>query len=579
MSKTGMFKAGFLFSMALVASSSATMWGDVLQVPKTQIAPVLDGVLDGVWQNVTEEIMTGSVATAPEDWFDCFATFRLMWDGKYLYGFLFAYDNIIDYASANTYEQDSFELYFDADNSKCPQYDGVNDIQLRLHYQGTTADEIETGFGNGGATWPFVKDNIEYVNRDMDNGLGWTSEFKIPLADLMFEEPYPWMQFGLEIQYNDNDGAARESNLKWWLKSGADDSWFNPSIFGTAQLSTREVNEILDVQKSNGFTPTIDGTLEDGWLDFPEVSDNTYCMDTAGAFDETTVDDWTDSRFHFWTIWDDTKLYAFVKVWDDVTMYDAISGNSYESDGIEVYFDGDNSKGETYDGVNDNQIRFERKDTSSVDIDATAWFDKSSVLFANRETDTGWNLEFSIPLADCFIDNTIGTIFGFEMQMNDCDTGARDGMRRWWSWDNLSWANPSKFGEAELISFGTLDKVESAARLEKIRINPCEVDTTDTVSVRRIEDPDIAKRFLLAQNFPNPFNPSTRIMYSLSNAARIRLSLYDTAGREVAVLVNEVKAAGVHDIRFDTSDLPSGVYFYRLKGPDGIVTRKMTLMR
>jgi len=541
--------------LAIVGSASATMKGDVLQVPKALVAPVLDGVLDGVWQNVTEEIMLGSVATAPDDWFDCFTTFRLMWDDTYIYGYLFAYDDVINYAHANTYEQDSFELYFDADNSKAALYDGVNDVQLRLHYQGTTGAEWETGFGNAGATWTLDKTGIENVNRDMDNGLGWTSEFKIPLAALMFETPYAETEFGLELQYNDNDGANRESNLKWWLKSGADDSWFNPSLFGTAQLSKRGVNEILDVQKSNGFTPTIDGTLEDGWLDFPEFSDNTYCMDTAGAFDETTVDDWTDARFHFWSIWDDTKIYTFVKVWDDVTMYDATSGNTYESDGIEYYFDGDNSKGETYDGVNDNQGRFQRKDVTNDDSEASGWFDKTTLEYVNLDTDYGWNLEWSVPLAACFIDNTVGTIYGFELQMNDCDTGARDDMRRWWSWDNLSWANASKFGEAELVPFGGRTAVEQK------------------------EAPGVVKSYSLAQNYPNPFNPTTTIAYALKSNGKVRLAVYDLMGKEVAVLVDGIQAAGSHNVEFSASNLTSGIYFYKLAAGNQVFTQKMTLVK
>jgi photosystem II stability/assembly factor-like uncharacterized protein len=70
--------------------------------------------------------------------------------------------------------------------------------------------------------------------------------------------------------------------------------------------------------------------------------------------------------------------------------------------------------------------------------------------------------------------------------------------------------------------------------------------------------------FSLSQNYPNPFNPSTTIRYELPRALQVKLSVYDILGREVSVLVNERREAGVHEVKFDGSSLASGVYFYRL---------------
>ena len=67
------------------------------------------------------------------------------------------------------------------------------------------------------------------------------------------------------------------------------------------------------------------------------------------------------------------------------------------------------------------------------------------------------------------------------------------------------------------------------------------------------------------QNYPNPCNPGTTIQFTLAKICNVDLKVYDMLGREVAVLVNEKKDAGVHEVTFDGSGLSSGVYFYRLQ--------------
>ncbi len=85
--------------------------------------------------------------------------------------------------------------------------------------------------------------------------------------------------------------------------------------------------------------------------------------------------------------------------------------------------------------------------------------------------------------------------------------------------------------------------------------------------------------FSLSQNYPNPFNPSTTIKYELAQAAMVRLSVYDLLGREVAVLVNKREDAGVHQTKFDASNLASGVYLYRLQAGDFLQSRKLLVLR
>jgi len=86
-------------------------------------------------------------------------------------------------------------------------------------------------------------------------------------------------------------------------------------------------------------------------------------------------------------------------------------------------------------------------------------------------------------------------------------------------------------------------------------------------------------QFALSQNYPNPFNPTTTIHFTVRNNGKVRLSVYDILGREVAVLVNGMQKAGEYDVSFSSEKLGAGVYFYRLQTADLVITRKMTLLK
>jgi hypothetical protein len=71
--------------------------------------------------------------------------------------------------------------------------------------------------------------------------------------------------------------------------------------------------------------------------------------------------------------------------------------------------------------------------------------------------------------------------------------------------------------------------------------------------------------FALDQNFPNPFNPTTKIQYQLPIDSKVTLKVYDVLGREVTTLLNDIRPAGYHDAQWDAGNVASGVYFYRME--------------
>jgi photosystem II stability/assembly factor-like uncharacterized protein len=104
----------------------------------------------------------------------------------------------------------------------------------------------------------------------------------------------------------------------------------------------------------------------------------------------------------------------------------------------------------------------------------------------------------------------------------------------------------------------------------------------DTVSQILTGIHDIKQKpnsYNLYQNFPNPFNPSTKFSYSIPEKALVTVKVFDILGREVKTLVNEEKPAGTYEVSFNASNLSSGIYFYRLIAGNFISTKKMVLLK
>jgi endo-1,4-beta-xylanase len=85
--------------------------------------------------------------------------------------------------------------------------------------------------------------------------------------------------------------------------------------------------------------------------------------------------------------------------------------------------------------------------------------------------------------------------------------------------------------------------------------------------------------FSLSNNYPNPFNPSTTIAFTLPKNGKVKLSVYNVLGQEVAVALNRNMNAGIHRITFNGSALPSGLYFYKLVAGEFVGVKKMMLIK
>ena len=91
--------------------------------------------------------------------------------------------------------------------------------------------------------------------------------------------------------------------------------------------------------------------------------------------------------------------------------------------------------------------------------------------------------------------------------------------------------------------------------------------------------PDEPGAVTLQGNYPNPFNPTTEISFSVPSATHVKLEIFNVMGQKVAMLADGQFEAGEHTVQWDGSDASSGVYFYRLQADDLVDTKKMVLLK
>jgi hypothetical protein len=136
-----------------------------------------------------------------------------------------------------------------------------------------------------------------------------------------------------------------------------------------------------------------------------------------------------------------------------------------------------------------------------------------------------------------------------------------------------SGTDPGDYNALVISQFGNATVNESGVSIRKVSAYiPAPATSIDGGS-------ELVTSFNLEQNYPNPFNPSTVVGFRLSVAGQATLKVYDLLGREVAVLVNGMMAAGAHSVAFDAAGLPSGLYMYKLEAGGQSMTRRMTLVK
>lgn len=157
----------------------------------------------------------------------------------------------------------------------------------------------------------------------------------------------------------------------------------------------------------------------------------------------------------------------------------------------------------------------------------------------------------------------------------------------WGDNSNTIWSNSFLSGSVTTINHtytqpGTYFikcKSKDRTNSESIWSDELKIEILDAPSSIDNIDNSFCKNFSLEQNYPNPFNPKTIISFNLPKKAYIRLTIYNLIGKEIDIIVNKEYSAGHHEIIFNSSNLASGLYLYKLEADDFVRVKKLSVLK
>ena len=130
----------------------------------------------------------------------------------------------------------------------------------------------------------------------------------------------------------------------------------------------------------------------------------------------------------------------------------------------------------------------------------------------------------------------------------------------------------------EKQNYSFIDKPENQGHYS-YRLKQVDYDGTFEYSDEVAIEFSLKLSFTLEQNYPNPFNPSTRIQYSIPEIGNVKITVYNSIGEEVSVLVDGIIGPGEYETSFIATNLPSGLYLYKLQSEWGLEIKKMILLK
>ena len=333
-----------------------------------------------------------------------------------------------------------------------------------------------------------------------------------------------------------------------------------PAGVSGAIVNTAQGIPTISLDVPSGFA--VDGDFTEWWnsdikpwLLKPEVNNV-----AAG-----TVTDSLDLMATVYLAIDDDYLYVAADVIDDV--YNFGEGNWWEQDVFEFFIGLYNSTGSKHTSNQrgaepDYKLQMHQNGIVNEYIGNTIWTVDDENYYLENFSGVDYVIEAKIPLDsiagpdDVRFHPVRGMRIPIELYFHDND-GAWDGNLAWSPFNtDQAWQSPTQWSYTWIGD--TMDVVGTS------------IDLTDS---------RIIKSYRLEQNYPNPFNPTTRIEYTIPHGGQVSLQVFNMLGQKVAGLVNEYQRAGKYNIAWNASDVPSGVYFYRIQSGVFNQTKKMLLVK
>ncbi|MDR3667159.1 MAG: T9SS type A sorting domain-containing protein, partial [Ignavibacteriaceae bacterium] len=127
-------------------------------------------------------------------------------------------------------------------------------------------------------------------------------------------------------------------------------------------------------------------------------------------------------------------------------------------------------------------------------------------------------------------------------------------------------------------SYSYVDNITAAGNFS-YRLKMTDIDGSFKYSTIINADVSAPVKYELAQNFPNPWNPTTTIRYKMPVNGLVSIKVFDALGKEITTLVNEIKPAGNYEVTLNGKNLSSGIYYYQMRAGSFIETKKITLIK
>lgn len=412
-------------------ATTATAWQDPRQMTAVELAdeiqkttqPVVVGSFNGnaVWSAATAHSIDNKPLGADSS-VDT-ATWKATFDHQKLYVLVSVNDNIPRSPNSSAaHNDDSVEIYLDADHTKNWASYGPLDAQV----------VVRNSAGCGG---------VEFGANGLQNGTGFSRCVSQRANGYDVELSIPWSavggfpgtgaRIGFDVHVNDDDtpGSDRDYKRSWFAKD--DQSWTEPATFGSVRLMgvANTVTAIAQLP-SGGFV--LDGVNTAGeWDSYTQRGIDNLVTGTAG------------SGAKWRAAWAQDYLYVFVTVPD--ASIKTGSAQWWNDDSIELFFDGDRSRSTSMDHINDRQMVFRVWDTDTAQAGPNSQpFSNVVVRWANLVGTAGYSAEILIPWREVSVFGEVGSGFGFDVQVNDDDTGGnRGGKRAWKATSDNTWQNAS----------------------------------------------------------------------------------------------------------------------------------------
>lgn len=192
---------------------------------------------------------------------------------------------------------------------------------------------------------------------------------------------------------------------------------------------------------------------------------------------------------------------------------------------------------------------------------------------------TPQNLQLSVTSSEkaqiTWTANSETNISGYEIERNESG-----------SWENIGTISTSSYVDNDVNINPMFDDLISWRVRAKNTYNQystySSIVSTDNGVLHKRDNKNLSEKmpqYYLINAYPNPFNPTTKISFQIPETGYVSLKVYNSLGKEVADLVNEMKTEGKYTEIFDASNLSSGVYYYRIQVKDFIKTNKMLFLK